>query len=543
MMYQVKKSMLLLGLGMILLVFGSQAQTVQLKSEKISFSIPKNIYFGGERIWIKSEAMVDDSPAPSQVIYAELLNRYNESVAIAKMPLDAGQAFNFLRIPTNLPSDHYLLRVFTRVSPYLDMEEGLSQQFVTIFNHTTPPAVEANSTARKVTTSKSDLISMPSGQIRAGETFSISIDPQVKVNEVAVSVSNPFLMAQEILPSGMIYQRVTDRTLVPELFGHIIEAQLEQENPDTTQLYFLSLHGVKSALFTDRPDHSGSLFFDAGGMKNWRYMVAQGNKNQSLLDFSIVSPAPRTVFKTGFVFPSLTITPKDEAFLLELLRAGQVEGYFVQEFDSSIFPVVTGFVEDRTYDLDDYTRFESTEVMLKEFVPEVSVRTVQKRKEYRVLDQVRGAIFDSNPLMLVDAMPVFDSDLLANFNPKGFQKLEVLTRNFFLNEDVFPGVISFSSYKNDFGGFPIPTNGIYLDYQGIQPKVLDYQNLFAAPDAGARTKDWRSVLYWSETAESAVGKGSIQLKAPETKGEFQVKLSYLDANGNLQVDWKTFEVR
>ncbi|WP_075349369.1 hypothetical protein [Algoriphagus marinus] len=541
-MNQVKKSALFLGLIISLIAQTAFGQTPKLDPEQVSFSIPKNIYFGGERIWIKAEAFADGIPAPSQIIYAELVNRYNESVAIAKMPLTDGAAFNFLRIPANLPSDHYLLRVFTRISPYLDLESGLVQQYVTIFNSAVPPEVVASRKTINSAEPKDNLISISTNQVKAGETIEITLNQEVRDLELAVSVSNPFLENQSIILSSEIYQGVAPRTLVPELFGHIVEAKLDQENPDAEQLYYLSVHGAKSALFTDRPDENGSLFFDAGGMKNWRFMVAQANNNKSLLDLSIVSPAPKTEFKAGFTFPFLTISPADQAYLQELLRGGQIEGYFVQEFDSSPFPVVTGFVEDQTYNLDDYTRFESVEVVIKEYVPEVGVKTVQKRKEYRVLDKVRGAIFDDNPLMLVDAMPVFDSDLLAAFNPKGLQKLEVLTRNFYLNEEVFPGVISFSSYNNNFGGFPIPTNGMYLDYQGILPKVLESENLFAAVDSDSRILDWRTVLFWSETANSNLTSNKVTLKAPATKGKFRVRLDYLDSNGKKQTTFKYFEV-
>src|SRR5690606_14752652 len=152
-----------------------------------------------------------------------------------------------------------------------------------------------------------------------------------------------------------------------------------------------------------------------------------------------------TSFKSSFVFPELEISPSDQELLQELLKGGQVEAYFVNEFDASLFPVVTGFMDDRTYLLDDYTRFETVGTVIKEYVPEVALRTIKKKKEFRTLDEALDAGFDSNPLMLIDALPVFDSDMLAAFDPSGFEKLEVLTRTFYLNEEKFPGVMSFSS--------------------------------------------------------------------------------------------------
>jgi hypothetical protein len=540
-MNQVKKNILLLVFVASLTSSFGFSQNSILKREIIDFSIPKNIYFGGERIWIQAGVSTESGSAPSQIIYAELLNRYNESVALTKMPPAEGQSFNYLRIPVNLPSDHYLLRVFTRVSPYLDLEVGLSQQLVTIFNPRVPPAVVANRKEYLIQEDNTDRISLNSKNLTGGEFLELNLSSITGVKEIQISAMNPFLEKQGLLSSKELYQSIESRALVPELFGHIVEAKLDQESADTTQLYYLSVHGAKSALFTDRSDTSGSMYFDTGGMKNWRFMVVQANNNLSLVDLSIVSPAPKTKFKSEFNFPILEISPADEPYLTALLKAGQVEGYFVYEFDSSPFPVVTGFVEDITYRLDDYTRFESVETVIKEYVPETSVRTAQKNKEFRVLDKVRGSIFDSNPLMLIDAMPVFDSDLLAAFNPKELEKLEVLTRNFYLNEEVFPGVISFSSYKNDFGGFPIPTNGIYLDYQGILPKVLDKQELFATP-TDTKMKDWRTVIYWSATDSDKNFNENLRFRLPANSGVYQVKVTFLGQNGNLQQVLRTFRI-
>ena len=510
--------------------------------ERVDFSIPKTVYFGGERVWIASETMRGDSPSESKIIYAELVNRYNESVAVAKMPLEEGRSFNFLLIPTNLPSDNYLLRVFTRVSPYQNLEEGLVQQFITIFNRTVPPTV-VSERKKSVPVQDSNEIVLSNKVNAPGSKLTIELPPSTELDVVSVAASNPFLSTQGMISSAVAYESLEKHSLVPELFGHVIEARVDEAAVDTTKLYYLSLHGEKSALFTDRPDADGSMFFDAGGMKNWKYLVAQADGNGSLLDFGIVSPAPVTHFKSDFIFPELEISPADQDYLKELLKGGQVEGYFVNEFDATLFPVVTGLLEDKTYLLDDYTRFETVATVIKEYVPEIRNKTVKKKREFRVLDDVMDAGFDSNPLMLVDALPVFDSDLLAEFDPANFKKLDILKRTFFLNEEKFSGVMSFSSYKNDFGGFPIPSNGIYLDYEGIQPKVVSAQSLFDSPDQEKNIMDWRTVLYWSEIPETTSSDNSIEITVPDLKGTYQITVVTKTAQGASKEYMKTFEVK
>ncbi|TXD75815.1 hypothetical protein [Algoriphagus ratkowskyi] len=510
--------------------------------ETVNFSIPKTIFFGGERVWIASQATQGDFPAESKIIYAELVNRYNESVAIAKMSLEEGRSFNFLQLPLNLPSDNYLLRVFSRVSPYQNLEEGLVQQFITVFNRTVPPTVVAKRTSVPLSQEPNG-ITLSQDVNSAGSTLVITLPKDVEITEVSVSSVNPFLTDLGKISSARVYESIEKHSLIPELFGHVIEAKLEDAAVDTTQLYYLSLHGEKSALFTDRPDAEGTLFFDTGGMKNWKYLVAQADGNGSLLDFGIISPAPVTHYKSNFTFPELVISPEDQEYLNELLKGGQVEGYFVNEFEATLFPVVTGFVEDRTYLLDDYTRFETVEIVVKEYIQEISAKTIKKKKEFRSLDEVLGTSFDSNPLMLIDALPIFDSDLLASFDPKEFKSLDVLTRTFFLNEEKFPGVMSFSSYKNDFGGFPIPSNGIYLDYEGIQPKVVSAGSLFDAPTQDKNIMDWRTVLFWSAIPETAPISNSIEINIPETKGNFQVTVKTKTAQGESKEYLRNFQVK
>tara|TARA_R110002072_G_scaffold303112_1_gene494096 strand:- start:62411 stop:64024 length:1614 start_codon:yes stop_codon:yes gene_type:complete len=514
------------------------AQTNDSNFETVGFSIPKTIYFGGERIWISSHATQNDLPAESKIIYAELVDRYNESVAIAKMPLEEGEGFNFLQLPTNLPSDNYLLRVFTRISPYQNLEKGIAQRFITVFNSRIPPTVVAK--RKSISSSQeSNKLVLSQDINQPGTKLKIELPKGAKIKEISIAAENPFLNDQGMLSSANVYESLEAHSLVPELFGHIVEAKVEAEAVDTTRLYYLSLHGEKSALFTDRPNTDGRMFFDAGGMKNWNFLIAQKDGNGSLLDFEIVSPAPSTLFKKSFVFPELEISPADEFLLKELLKGGQVEGYFVHEFDATLFPVVTGFVEDRTYLLDDYTRFETVETVIKEYVPEVSVKTSKKMKEFRTLNEIRSYSFDTNPLMLVDAMPVFDSNQLAAFNPDGFEKLEVLTRTFYLNEEAFEGVMSFVSYKNDFGGFPIPSNGIYLDYQGISPRIAAASELFTKRGQGSNVMDWRTVLYWSAVPELAPAGNSIEITVPEIIGKFKITVE-TETGESMN---KTFEVR
>uniref|UniRef100_UPI0025E43CDB hypothetical protein n=1 Tax=Algoriphagus sp. TaxID=1872435 RepID=UPI0025E43CDB len=217
----------------ILLFLGFQTISFSQSNEVVSFSIPKTIYFGGEKIWISGQVNQNATVSESIILYAELINRYNESVAIGKMPLEEGESFNFLQLPQDLPSDNYLLRVFTRVSPYQNPETGISQQFITVFNRLAPPdVVEKREEFKFGGTSSYNEIKTSQDEVSPGDNLSVDVSAIGEVDEVSISVINPFLGNQDKIKSSSVYESVDSKNLLPELFGHIIEAKIEGENID-----------------------------------------------------------------------------------------------------------------------------------------------------------------------------------------------------------------------------------------------------------------------------------------------------------------------
>jgi hypothetical protein len=488
---------------LILLVFGfafpSLSQSGNGLKEQVFFHTPKTLYFSGDKIWFEAQVSLGAQPTSSQVLYAELVDRNANSIVHVKVPLQAGKAVNFLPISDQIASDHYLLRVYTRISPFLDLNQGVAQQLVTVINPKIPPK-EATASSR---------IELPSSKSFAkGSRVDFSTYAPANSTRLAsgISIANEFLQEeQKQWSSDQVYSSIVQRPLLPELFGHLIQAKVASR--DTALTYFLSLHGTKSALFTDHIDEDGLLTFDAGGLRHWDRLILQLENGSEMAGLELVSPLIKTTFHPNFKFPELTLTQEDLPYLQSLLKAAVVQQAYLEEVTQDSLEVVTGFVADYSYGLDDYTRFEDIETILKEYVPSVAVRLKDKKKSFRLLNEADKSVFDSNPLILVDAMPVFDSDLLASFNPKYLQRLEVLNREFYLNDRTYPGVLSFSSYANNFGLFPLAPAARFFDYSGLRPSLILDKGQFQTPASASRIPDWRTVLYWGSSGE--VSKTSV----------------------------------
>ena len=498
------------GIFVLLFVIGvafpSLSQSVDGIEEQVFFHTPKTLYFSGDKIWFEAEVSLGAQPSSSQVLYAELLDRNSNSIAHVKVPLQAGKAVNFIPLSDQIASDHYLLRVYTRISPYLDLNQGLAQQLVTVINPKIPPK-EATSPSR---------IELPTFKSYT-KGSRVDLTPSVALNSTklaaGISIANPFLEEeQKQWNSNQVYSSIVNRPLLPELFGHLIQAKVASR--DTALTYFLSLHGDKSALFTDHIDADGVLTFDAGGLRHWDRLILQLENGSEMAGLELISPLIKTTFHPNFKFPELSLTQEDLPYLQSLLKATVVQQAYLEESNQDFLEVVTGFVADYSYGLDDYTRFEDVETILKEYVPSVAVRLKDKKKTFRLLNEADKNVFDSNPLILVDAMPVFDSDLLASFNPKFLQRLEVLNREFYLNDRTYPGVLSFSSYANNFGLFPLAPAARFFDYPGLRPTLILDKGQFQTPATTSRIPDWRTVLYWGPNGD--VSKTSL----PDLAGTF-----------------------
>ena len=517
----------------------------QSQSEKVSFSIPKTLFFTDEKIWINGEVQSRGKPGVSQVFYAELIDQENRAWAISKFPLKSGKVFNYMELPTSIPSGNYLLRVFTRISPYLDLKAGIAQQLVTILNPALPPTLAKKEAQTPMQPSSGiSPVSVSKDELGKSESFAIKVNlPEERIESIRLASPNPYLSTSgQQIGSDLVYESVENATFLPELFGHIVHGKLLGVEVDTAKTYFLSVHGEESALYTDRPDENGNLYFDLGGFKHWDHMLIQVEDGSNLNAFEVQLPGPKTKFKEGFKIPELTISREDGEFLQKMKLASALEPYFSQVYQNDSMSVVTGFVEDQSYLLDDYTRFEDVETVIKEYVPNVSVRRKDKLKEFRILNVEADYLFEGNPLMMVDALPVFNSDMLANFNPKFFYKLDVLNREFYLNDRKYDGVLSFSSYENNFGLFPIPNEVLYLGYSGLNPYIGLESPIYSPNVKEEKLPDYRTLLFWYQDGMDKF-QSEFQVMSSELTGTYVLEVDFKDESGQLKTWKKEIQVK
>jgi hypothetical protein len=247
--------------------------------------------------------------------------------------------------------------------------------------------------------------------------------------------------------------------------------------------------------------------------------------------------------------PPFTLSQSLEPILVSRSIGMQVQDVFYQDREKIKASGVdtTAFYgrPDATYYLDDYTRFPVMEEILREYVPGVMVRKRKDGYHFLVLDEVNKAVFDEDPLILLDGIPVFDVDKIMAFDPLKVRKLEVLTRRYYMGVLSLPGVVSYTTYGGDLGGFQLDPRAIQIDYDGLQLQREFYSPSYEnSRQRESRMPDQRHLLFWAPAVLTGEdGKQRIEFYTSDHTGDYEIVVEGMTKDGISGTGGGSFAVR
>lgn len=310
----------------------------------------------------------------------------------------------------------------------------------------------------------------------------------------------------------------TQSTLyIPEYSGHIITGKVTDKRtgaPAKGIITYLSVPGDRFHFSSCRSDENGRIHFDCKKIVGTENIIVQTNKEiDSSYRIEIDNPFSENYIKTDA--GPLVVSEKWQNQLLTRITATQVQNAFTntqtQQFYLPNFSDTTPFFgkPDKTYLLDEYTRFYTMEEVMREYVTEVQVRKNQKDFRYRMLNLPYKLFFEDNPLVLIDGVPVFDINKIIAFDPLKVKKLDIVSRKYFQGAVSYDGIASYSTYQGDLGGYQLDPSAIILEYAGLQLQRQFYSPQYeTTEDKKSRIPDFRNLLYWSPDIKT--GKGGTE---------------------------------
>ena len=348
-------------------------------------------------------------------------------------------------------------------------------------------------------------------------------------------------------------------SFAPEISGHIVTGRVVSTvtgKPVPDVETYLSVPGINSNVLVYKSDADGKIKYDFKKMKGTSEIIVQTSATaDTMVHVEINNPFSENFAATHF--SPFRLSKVNEKILLDQSIGVNVQntytGVRLKRF-TKIADTSSAFEKpDAVYYLDDYVRFTTMEEVMREYV---TLMNVQKRKDkfsLQLLDNFITPIkdgsfrvfFESNPLMLIDGVPVFSPDRLMSYDPLKIRKLEVYNRRYFLGSSFFSGVLDWKTYDGNLAGFELEPRSLAIDYEGMQLQREFYSPVYDTPEAlVSRLPDYRTLLYWSPSViADAKGERHVRFYSSDKKGDYIAVIQGLAANGACGSNTLQFEVK
>ena len=350
----------------------------------------------------------------------------------------------------------------------------------------------------------------------------------------------------------LLKNRTTGFEYAPEYEGHLIYGKVVDRNsglPLRNIPVFISLPGKKFELGSAESNQDGLICFDMKDFFGSDGIVIQPQHQQdSNCRIDILNPFYEKYASEKL--PDFTLPRGGENALLSHSIATQVQNLYsssaLQQFrgpeyrDSAVFYGKP----DQQYYLDDYTRFNTMEEVMREYIANVELRKRNGHFRLKVLNYPYKLFFENDPLVLFDGVPVNDLDKIIAFDPLKIKRIDVMNREYFLGPLVAQGIVSYSTYQGDLAGYPLDPSVLVLKYEGMQLKREFFAPVYDNLDQlESRLPDFRNLLFWSpEVNTSGPGKKHISFFSSDIRGRFIAELQGITPAGAAAVGRVEFTV-
>jgi hypothetical protein len=336
---------------------------------------------------------------------------------------------------------------------------------------------------------------------------------------------------------------------LPEYNGHIITGRLTSiadNEPVAGVIAYLGIPGKRVQMYPAVSDSTGHLMFNTRDMYGPGEIIVQTNtQKDSTYHIEILSPFSEQFSTT--TYPALQLNAITQPLLenysvamqvQNLYTSAKIKQFYAPAIDTSAFY----FKPYKTYMLDDFTRFTTMEEVLREYVSEVNI--VKPKNQYHIKTLGETSFLGSDPMVLVDGIPVFNTNKLIAMDPLKVRKLEDVRSRYFYGPTALDGIFSFTTYKGDMGGVEIDPRAVVLDYEGMQLQRKFYSPVYDTDaEANSHMPDFRNVLYWLPTAGTDInGKNQASFYTSDQPGKYIAIIQGITKNGEAGMGYVTFEV-
>ena len=536
--------------------------------ERIILHTDRDVYIAGESIWFKAYYLWEGSSEQrlSNVLYIELFNANEKSLAKSKFSIENGVAAGTIIIPDETPTGSYFFRAYTRfqrnfaseyyfttrlfvIHPDFPVKNVISDQDET----SSPPGYKINKRTDDI------LINTSKEEYHPRELIEIELtvfDKQNSLNpNVSVSVvkRGTFLDMDKILPETVQPEIKSSDIKNLEFLPEIRDVSISGILRDAKSKEPVSGHRVYASVLFGEPQihvyktHDDGRFVfslnDLSGVQDLflSFMPRENKKLEMLVTGDFSNDYPQLIEYTP------PFDSSHRQLLEEMMINRQLEKRFAEPIKSDVQDSLTEsqslFGEDViTVKLEDYIELSSLYEVFYEIVPYVRIK--KKKGDYTIsVRDPKQNIYYDQPMILVDYISVFDVNEIMKISHTKVEKIEIVNGIYMFGDHALWGVVSLETNTKNFGGIRYPEGSLFVEYQTVNPSQFFDSNHYRTEESrNSRKPDFRNTLYWNPNVILKENKTSIGFYASDHTSAYDIIVKGIDENNNPVFGIKTINI-
>jgi hypothetical protein len=336
----------------------------------------------------------------------------------------------------------------------------------------------------------------------------------------------------------------------PELRGPLVRGQVRTAAgaPAPGITAYLAVPSRAARFYTATSRTDGVVQFEPKDWYGPQTLTLQTDwRRDSTYQLTVLSPYSERY--AALALPALALGPAQAADLNRRHLQAQLPTTYFGRYRQYALPardtVAFYGVPPAQYRLDDYTRFKVLEEVLREYVQGVYVRSRKDGVHFMLADQLHHTLFEQDPLLLLDGVPIFNSRQLLAFDPLRIQRVAVFTNRYFYGAQQYEGVLSFNTYQGDLQGFTLDPRALLETYESVQGQREFFAPRYeTAQQQQSPLPDQRNLLHWSgNVALAPSATQALTFYTSDQVGRYLVVVHGLAGNGQAGTVSATFDVK
>lgn len=553
-----------------------------IPQERIFLHYNTSLLFSGEQFLYKIYCFNNESKrlsTISKIGYIELIAKDKSIVFSHKIRLDAGLGHGDFFIPTNVPTGSYKLFAYTQwmknngvesffeadlviINPYQKIpKDYLEQSIDTVLNKDTS-VVKALGQTTALSADLDEILSLDKTEIGKRKKLTLTINTKDftsgnyslsvrKQNELISDKSQSSIGFFEGYKNLKNHKEKENKKVfyLPELRGELITGIMtdkDNNTPVSGEKIALSFPGDNYLFNISTTDDSGRFYFNLDTPRDNSNVILQHLSED--WENTDISFDKNQVDYNELQFKSFQLNSDMKEQIEERSIQNQIENAYVslKLDDTSIIKQKSAFYREFeiSYDLDDYTRFNSIKETIIEIVNQVSVRkTADGYREFQVRPKAGFQDIGLSTLLFVDGLFVKKHEDFMDYSAKKIKTISFSQEKYLMGSLFFQGILSITTIDGNF------YENFNADYQKkINLFEPEKNKIYFKQDYGVDTNstwdripDFRRQLLWipSMTLKDTE---VLEIYSSDVIGDYRIYLEGFSSKGDPISVSKTFRV-